>query len=418
MKDERRILLAIVALGALLRLAAVVLFQHVPESDELAYQSMARNLVGGHGIVDIAGNRAMYNVGYPLLVLAPLYQVFGDGLLAPRLAHAVFGLAVIGLCWALARDLGAGRPGRLLAAAFAAVYLPFSVYGVYLFKENLMTPLMLALVWLTVRLFDSPSSRKAAGIGVLLGLLALVGNAALVLAVPILVAVLASAADLKAKVRHLGLIATIAVAVALPWAVRNLHEIGAPVLNTNGGFNLYLGNNPSATGMFMSIADTPLGDGWAALRRTGEVEASAVLQAEAIRWIRENPGRFVQLAFMKAAYFWYPPTHGGQGSTSRAEPIVRAAWLAEYVALVGLAVAAIALCRSRWQEIRLLVLSLVCFTGVHMVFYATYRYREPLMPLLCVLAALAAERLLAMLRDRGVAAVGATASAQVGRELP
>lgn len=47
-------------------------------------------------------------------------------------------------------------------------------------------------------------------------------------------------------------------------------------MNTNGGFNLYLGNNPAATGFFVSIADTLKGD----LRGTNyeEQQANSVLR--------------------------------------------------------------------------------------------------------------------------------------------
>jgi 4-amino-4-deoxy-L-arabinose transferase-like glycosyltransferase len=272
-RDALWLALIIVA-GVALRAAAIAGFQHSPESDELAYRSMALNLVRGNGIVDGMGNHAMYNVGYPLFVLAPVFFFLGENLLAARLVNLVLGVAAIALTYAVAREAGAGRVGRLLAAAVWALYLPASVYGVYLFKENLMTPLMLGVVWCALRLLREPVSRTALGCGALLGLLALTGNAALCLLAPVAVALAWAPASARQRSALFVVMVAAAVAVAAPWMVRNQQVIGSPILNTNGGFNLYLGNNPAATGYFMSIADTPRGATWQALRKTGEVQAS------------------------------------------------------------------------------------------------------------------------------------------------
>ncbi|WP_258194325.1 hypothetical protein [Janthinobacterium sp. PAMC25594] len=127
--------LAIIAgLGFALRVAAMAYFQHVPESDELVYRSMALNLLGGHGIVDSMGNHAMYNAGYSLFILAPVFFLFGEDLLAVRLVNMFLGVVAIILCYLLAKEAGAGRLGRLIAALAWALYLPNAIYGMYLAK--------------------------------------------------------------------------------------------------------------------------------------------------------------------------------------------------------------------------------------------------------------------------------------------
>ena len=93
--NEQRWLIAIVVVGLLIRAAAIFAFNHVPESDELDYRSMALNLVNGNGIVDAGGNQAFYNAGYPLFVLAPAFFLFGEDLLTARLANPRFAPAAI-----------------------------------------------------------------------------------------------------------------------------------------------------------------------------------------------------------------------------------------------------------------------------------------------------------------------------------
>lgn len=378
----------IVVIGFALRAAVIVGFNHVPESDELAYKSMALNLVSGNGIVDGMGNRAMYNVGYPLFILTPIFFFFGEDLLVVRLMNMVLGGAAIILCYLVAKEAGAGRLGRLIAAAAWALYLPASVYGVYLAKENLMIPLMLGVVWCALRLTRQPSKSVSVGCGALFGLLALTGNAALSLVAVVALALVLTPALMAQRLTMAILMVSVAIAISSPWLVRNMQVIGAPVLNTNGGFNLYLGNNPAATGMFVSISDTPRGPTWEALRETGEVQASETLKQEAISWIKAHPTEFFTLAVKKAVFFWSPPFHDGKGQQSSAEKLVRVLWAIQFLVLVAAAIGTVLIEKLRNRQVALLWLAVICYTAVHMLFYVIFRYREPIMPVVGVMAAI------------------------------
>ena len=384
-------LILIIATGLALRAVAIVAFNHIPESDELAYQSMALNLVHGNGIADgIAdgmGNRAMYNVGYPLFVLAPVFALFGENVLFARVANALLGGLAIVLCYAAAKEAGAGKVGRLLATTLWALYLPASIFAVFLLKENLMIPLMLGVIWCALRLLKAPSYRTALACGALFGLLALTGNAALPLAAPAAFAILFTPASVQRKLSLSVLVLISAMLVAAPWMARNFQLLGAPVLNTNGGFNLYLGNNPAATGMFVSISDTPRGPTWEALRKEGELRASDTLKREAMEWIKANPSTFLELAVKKAAFFWTPPIHQGKKQSSGAEPVVRILWAIQFFVLVAGAVGGLVFASLRNRNMMVLWLAIASYTAVHMLFYVTSRYREAIMPVLCLLAA-------------------------------
>lgn len=392
-KRDRYWLVAIICFGVALRTLVATHVNHRPESDELAYISMAINLISGNGIVDQMGNRAMYNVGYPLVVLSPVFLFFGEDFRVARLFNVLLGGAAIVLTYLVAKEAGAGRFGRLMAAAIWAIYLPASVYGIYLLKENLMIPLMLGVIWCALKLAKQSSMRVAAVCGTLLGLLALTGNAALSLAGAVALALVATPAPLPRRMNLAMVMLAVGILVTSPWIIRNMQAIGAPVLNTNGGFNLYLGNNPAATGMFVSIAETPRGSTWADLRRTGEVQASETLKQEAIAWVKANPSDFLALSLRKAIYFWTPPVHQGKGETSSAERIARVLWTAQFALLLVAALGTLLIRRLRTKELAILWLSVVCYTAVHMVFYVIFRYREPIMPALAVMAALAIEAL-------------------------
>ena len=389
---ERFLLWGIAFAGLILRLAAIAAFGHAPESDELAYRSMALNLLAGKGIVDHMGNLAMYNVGYPLFVLTPAFLVNPDGLTLARVFNALLGSASIFVCHAIARELGSGVVGRLIAAALWAFYLPAAIYVVYLAKENLMTLLVLGSVYFSLRLVNGGGRLAAIGCGACFGGLALTGNAGLSLLVIVPAALYFSRKSGAARIQLAVLVLIAATAIPAPWVMRNMHALGAPILNTNGGFNLYLGNNPASTGMFVSIGETPRGETWQSLRRQGEVYASEILRKEAISWIEENPRQFVALAVQKLVYFWMPPFHRGAGEQSKAEILVRTLWAIQFVILALGALGSLFIGPLRRNRgVGLLWLAIGSYTAVHMIFYVIFRYREPIMPLLCVLAALVIE---------------------------
>jgi 4-amino-4-deoxy-L-arabinose transferase-like glycosyltransferase len=380
----------IIFAGILLRLAAILMYAHVPESDELAYLKMAEDLVAGKTMN--AGGYAFFNMGYSFFVLAPVLWLSDHSLLGLRLANLVCGTVSIALVYVVAREAGANRKARLLSAALWALYLPCGVYGVYLAKENFMIPLMLGVLWCALRMMRTFELRVAVLCGGLFGLLALTGNAALSLVGTVGVALLVSKSALRIRILSVPVILVAATLVASPWLVRNATLLGAPVLNTNGGFNLYLGNNPAADGMFVSIAKTPRGPTWHALREeAGEVQASETLKHEALAWIKSHPSEFFALSVKKLGLFWMPPIHNGRDAPAGAERLIRLVWLIEFVLLICAAIATLPYIRSR-PSLAVLWTAVAFYSAVHMLFYVIFRYREPIMPVVCVLAAVMLEQ--------------------------
>ena len=86
---EILLLAFVIFLGFFLRVVALVFFTHEPESDELVYISMALNLIKENAIIDNMGNHAMYNVGYPLFILTPIFFFLGEDFFAARVVNIV-----------------------------------------------------------------------------------------------------------------------------------------------------------------------------------------------------------------------------------------------------------------------------------------------------------------------------------------
>ena len=143
------------------------------------------------------------------------------------------------------------------------------------------------------------------------------------------------------------------------------------------------------------------------LRRSGEVQASHTLGREAFQWIREHPLDFAALTMKRAAYFWMPPIHeedvaierraGGAGRM--AHPVRRdRGRRTRQPRGAGL--------RLRPQLI--VWVAILAYTGIFMLCYVSFRYRLGIEPLLCLLAAAAAERLWTLWRkSRSASPLGA-----------
>lgn len=390
---EKQWLASILLIALLFRVTTVIALDIEQLSDFIAYDQMAYNLITGKGLSEANGNLAFMSGGYSFFFLAPLYGIFGHHIILAQVGNAFLGVGTTWLIYTITCEVGGGRCARILAPLFFALYLPSWIYAEYLAKENLMTPIILWYVLISIKLFKKPSNIGATLIGLSVGLLAIVGSAGLALVPVSLLALLKSNQPASKKITQFVLAGAVALTVVTPWLIRNSMAVGSPVLNTNGGFNLYLGNNPSATGMFVSITDTPRGTTWHQLRATGELKASNTLKAEAMEWIKRNPSDFLLLSIKKAGLFWMPPIHEGRGPSSKLEDASRQIWLLQYIFLCVASVAGLTVRRLRNTPTLLLWGSLLSYTSIHMIFYVIFRYREPVMPFIIILAALSVEHL-------------------------
>lgn len=378
----------VAALGA--RLLAVRVLSEPIVSDAAAYLMMAKTAIGGPVMVDIYGNKALYSPGYPLLI-SLAFRVFGAAPDVVRGLNVALGMAGVLLTWALARAATGRPPVALIAAAAMAVLIP-AVAGTALFeRENLSTPLLLLYLLLAVAMIDARrplplalAAGLAFGCGLLAGVSTLFTGAAFLGAV---------ALRGPGWGRGAGLVLVFAVAAALvlaPWLARNDRVLGRPVMSTNSGINLYVGNNPAATGYFVSIAETPIAHDWKAMRvRYGEIGLSDVLGRMAIDYALAHKAHTVWLDLHKLVYFWLPDTPDASDS-QLGTAVTAIRWLGALQHLLILALALVGIAGSRrWSAgLWLLLLAICAFWSIHGLVYMITRYRAPAMPLMLVLAAL------------------------------
>ncbi|HUT53835.1 MAG TPA: glycosyltransferase family 39 protein [bacterium] len=300
-------LAAIVALAAAFRIALLIEHYHSPlftflRLDELQYEEGALGAMQGELFQHYVPTNAP---GYSWF-LGALYYVFGHSLMVPRLAQIALGLASIIIAHRVARRLFSEAAG-LMAALILALYWPLMIFEQRLLSASLFVFLNLAGLWAAARAAQGESSRPWALAGLIFGAAALVRPEAMLIIIAYIVWLCGRAAREKSWRRMeqaLGLTA-LAFLVVAP-VVQVQHGLSGEwmLLQSNGGLNLYLGNNPDSDG-------TPYarpGGAWDALTAM-PARQGALTDAEQDRWFarkawefaRSEPMDFLKLVLKKSA---------------------------------------------------------------------------------------------------------------------
>src|SRR4051812_33762263 len=230
-----------------------------PADDGSFYHVVAQRIAHGQGYTWLWPDGAVsyaahYPVGYPAL-LGLAYAVFGPSPVVAMLVNAVLGaLAVFAAHRCVIRY--ASRRRALIAGLLLALHPGLVFYTPALMTEGVTAEMLVVATWLSLRV--------GSGSGVRLRLLALgacVGGLCLVRPQLLLMAPIFGFFALEAQeprylaraVRAL-LVSAVAIAVCLPWTLRNCARMDRCVfVSANGGWNLLIGSAPEANGAWIPI---------------------------------------------------------------------------------------------------------------------------------------------------------------------
>jgi 4-amino-4-deoxy-L-arabinose transferase-like glycosyltransferase len=399
-----RILCAVLALALALRVGAAFWWQSQLDSrflfgDSESYWCLAQTIARGQpyqfGTPDA---RVFRTPGYPVL-LATLFRFVGDDppVLAARLLGAGIGTLLVGAIYWLG-CLAFDRRVGLTAAALTALYPGAIITSILVLTEATFGLMLVLQTGLLIR-FGRLRSLPARGAGFLaVGLfaaLATLVRPSWLLYVPLLAGVMVlgrawrpagwsrRTAWFAGGTMFLGL-----VLCMFPWWIRNARVTGHFVPTTlQAGASLYDGLGPQATGG----SDMRFVQTFTAEERANPSEIDAPLEYRLDRRMRDaavhaaedDPARVLRLAGVKFLRMWniWPN-----------EPAFRSAWVRCGVLLSYGSVIVLALWGTRRRVAdgwTLLVcwLPAVYLTALHLIFVSSIRYRQPLMPVLMVLAA-------------------------------
>ncbi len=268
-----------------------------PADDGAFYHVVASRIARGLGYTWVWPDGAVtyaahYPVGYPALI-AGFYAVFGA---SPAVAMGVN--ALVGAAAAFAAHALAGRTATRRGALVAGALLAFEP-ALVLYTPALMTEAVAGELVLVAAAIAT-AARPGAAWRVVLASLTL-GVAVLVRPQLVLVAPCVGAlvsfrrSEVRASVRTAFAVTALAVAVCVPWTLRNCARLDTcAFVSANGGWNLYIGTSPLGEG------------GWAPLERIGVPSACRDVFGEGakdrcfgragVALIAENPLAWLALA--------------------------------------------------------------------------------------------------------------------------
>jgi 4-amino-4-deoxy-L-arabinose transferase-like glycosyltransferase len=350
---------------------------------------------------------------YPL-VLGALYWLGGHSLWWPRLLQAVLGALTAVLASRVARRVSGRGDVELIAGLLVALHGPLVFYDGELLSTSLGTFLGTGALWLAVR--EAPSLWVALACGVCIGLGALSVAQLLLLVLPLAWA-LARGRPMRA-----GLCVAACAAVVLCATAFNRARTGEWLLiSANGGINLWLGNNADVD---QAMAIRP-GAAWEALvdepsRHGFQTPASqdAYFTRKALSFCRQQPLRCLGNLLWKARLLLVArelPRNEDLYVVRSQSPVLQALTVSPlgvalpYALLWPLAAAGgVALWRKRRSgpdEARVALTvagAALMLAAPSILFFVSGRYRAPLAPVLCVLAALGLQTLWTRAASRAV----------------
>jgi 4-amino-4-deoxy-L-arabinose transferase-like glycosyltransferase len=296
--------LAACALALAVRAPFLLIMHSQPTSDSLFYVTVARSLADGHGYSWNGHPTAFFPIGWPAFI-AGIYLVTRSYAFATVLWAGV-GLWVVttALVYVFALRMG-GRAAAIVAAVIVAVYPDFIFASLRAFSEHLFVPLFVGTcILLTPPSGARPGPRRAALAGLLLGLAILVRSTAVVLPVVIALPLWLSYRDRRA-LRTALVFAAVAYVVLVPWIARNQVVMKTWAISTNGGYTLWLGDNPHATGGNSVRKEHPR---WALKTTASEVRDNQWRTRLALKFIVQHFGQWVGLIPAKAyrLFAWTP----------------------------------------------------------------------------------------------------------------
>lgn len=374
----------------------------IPVSDSSAYDVFARNLAQGNGYGWEPNQPTAYWPVGASAIYALLFRFLGHDYVVVMLFQVVVGVAVVALAMALARrwfgETVAVATGWILAC------WPLLIQYTTILASELFFLLFLLIAFWLASLPGRTWFARVLGSGVALAAASYVRPTALVMA-PLLF--------LKDAVRReyrptavLACIVTVVVMMVciLPWTIRNWHVFDRVVLiSTNGGANLWMGNNPKSDTGYMELPE---------LNIANEAERDSVLGRHAREYIAQDPVAFLGRMVKKVIVLHARESIGvawnakgialrvGEGMILPLKIISSGYWLA----ILGAAIYGIFCLGRRFGVLFLLTCPPIgvwaYFTLVHGVTVAGDRYHVPSIPFIAMIAAYAVSLRLTARRAR------------------
>jgi tetratricopeptide (TPR) repeat protein len=371
-----------------------------PTIDPLYHDLWARQIASG----DIVGVGPFFRAPFYAYFLGLIYAVFGPSLAISKIIQHIIGSATCSLIFLFA-DRYFGRRIAITSGFISAFYWVFIYFENELLLDSLLVLFSLILVWSLMKAAEKTSTKWFFISGLLLGLAAITRPNYLAIWPVILVWMfIVFGRKYKWIMAGFGLLTLAALIFILPVTLRNIivgHD--TVVIASQGGINFYIGNNRYADGATAVMPE--FGASWqyadceylAKLEtaRLGQdmkpSDVSSFYYHRALRFIDEDPGKWLLLIFKKLSYFWnsYEISNNQNlyffrrfASITRILPPLF--FIISPLSIIGL----VNLFRKE-RTYHIIGYFIIAYMITVVAFFVTGRFRLPVLPFLIILASFA-----------------------------
>lgn len=393
-RGQIAVLALLILIALAIRAAVVIQYRNTAlTGDEPSYDSIAYNLIHGHGYrinYEQPQVTALRPPVYPAY-LALVYLIVGYHPFAARLSQILIELAIILVLIGLARAISTRFIVTALTVILYAVNPQSAKYTAYLMSEIPAVFFFVLSLLLLLLGYRRGSLRLFAAAGLANGLSTLTRPATIVF--PIAFAVIGLLVpSLRRRVLSAGILLYVLIggATLLPWTARNYFVFHRLIpASTGGGIAQWLGALPVLGPEYERREVTyPFPPHIAKIIAQGksEPEIDEALYAEARRLISQQPSKYALAAVKRIARLWFQL---GFSDPPQKKHLA--------LALFGLFLCAFAIigCRRVEDTVAktLLLTAVLYFTLVHVATYAEARYAMPVYAYMTPFAAVGIARL-------------------------
>jgi len=295
-KKETKTVLLLLAAGLLARALYAWAATAVPPWNDLAIYDQGR--------LEIL-NLGSYSLDYPPVYsffLAVVSFIFGGGHLTLYLAQAVVSTATCYLLYLIARKTF-GKSAGLLTLVVSCLYIDMVWYTGVLMAETFGIFLLTLVVYLVL------TKKHPAITGIAFGLTCLTKGVYLI-SLPALLLWLFLNTERKSAARAVITFTACMFLAIAPWTIRNygVHK-GFVLITAHEGGSIFMGHNPYAKGgADFDFLPTDYGSFERDPSLTTK-QKTVIARNLAFDFIRNNPGREVELFFLKLSKYWSLRTH-------------------------------------------------------------------------------------------------------------
>ena len=347
------------------------------------------------------GPTAWMMPGYPFL-LALIFKVFGtysvsSAFVALLLDCIASVLTIIPIFFMTNRLFD--RKAALVAAAIFCFYPPSLWHATgRIWDTSLFTMMSLFLLNFLMTIEKIWTLKTALLAGFFFGIVAIFKAIILGLYPFVFVQILLQKSlALKARLQQIGLLTFMILLILSPWIWRNYLVFGRPLLRSNFGLELKLGNNSGAEAYMQTHGRGKIEmyhpiikkDELEKYRNIGELAYTASAGNEALAFIRTYTYDFVQLTLQRILYFWVRDLdlsegldgHFGIRSKKSAFTTVI------YILPLPFMLLGIVIALRGQRPAGVLISYLILFPMVYYITHVRQRYRFPVEPVMLIFAA-------------------------------